>query len=212
MKEKIAKYYSSFSRWYDRLSPASYYLKPRKKAVKELYIKEGDTILVVACGTGQLFGPLQDLLKCNGLVIGLDLSPGMLSKAREKIRKNDWKNICLIEGNATELSERWLSERLDRPEGIQVDASICELGLSVMEDWAKVVDKMMDVTKPGGRIVVMDWYMEDLNFRGRIINYIGKADITRPTWKYLKNRSENFLLDRSFKKGDVFVASATVPE
>ena len=212
MKEKISKYYSSFSRWYDHLPPASYYLEPRKKAVKELYIKEGDTILVVACGTGQLFGPLQDSLNCNGIIIGLDLSPGMLSKAREKIRKNGWKNICLIEGNANELTDRWLSERLEGTEDIQVDASICELGLSVMEDWAKVVDKMMGVTKPGGRIVVMDWYMENLNFRGRIINCIGKADITRPTWKYLKSRSENFVLDRSYKRGDVFVASATTPE
>ena len=208
MKKKVSKYYNRFSKFYDKLSPKGYYLKARKKAVDELELKKGDTVLNVACGTGQSFEFFQEYLKDTGLIIGLDFSDGMLSKAKEKVKRNNWKNIQLINGDANLLSEAWLTNQIGQAKKLQIDASICDLGLSAMPDWENVLNRIMEVTKPNGKIVIMDWYMEKLTIRGQFVNWIGEADITRPTWKYLETRADNFKIDRSFNRGGVFVASS----
>ena len=62
----------------------------------------------------------------------------------------------------------------------------------------------------GGTGISMDWYMKAVDLRGKFINWVGKGDITKPTWQYLKSRVDNFRIDSRFKKGDVFVASGSI--
>lgn len=207
MTLNVSRYYNNLASLYDWLSPKSYYLKARKKAVKELGLGKGDTVLNVACGTGQNFELFQEYLKGTGLVIGIDFSAGMLAKAKEKIKRNNWHNIQLINGDANLISEKWLFERLNLTEKTEINASICDLGLSAIPNWENVLNRMIEVTKPKGKIVIMDWYMEKLSWRGRFINLVGKADIRRPSWQYLKAKTDNFKMDQSFNRGGVFVAS-----
>lgn len=208
MTKRIAKHYDIFSKLYDILSPKAYYLKARKKAVDELELKEGNTVLNVACGTGQSFEFFQEYLKGTGLIIGVDFSEGMLSKAKEKVSRNGWQNVRLVNGDANLLSEDWLRHKLNSDTKLQIDASICELGLSAIPNWENVLNRIIEVTGPKGKIVIMDWYMKKLTIRGHIVNLIGNADITRPTWQHLEKHSCNFKLENSFNRGNVFVASA----
>ncbi|WP_185956052.1 hypothetical protein [Melghirimyces algeriensis] len=55
----------------------------------------------------------------------------------------------------------------------------------------------------------MDWYMNRVTRWGRFINWIGKADITRPTWHELQKNRSDFQMDHSYHGGGVFVASGT---
>ena len=160
--------------------------------------------------TGSFFQSFEKNLLGTGLVVGVDLSKGMLSQAQLKIDKNNWKNIKLIESDAANLTHEVIKVAISDDSIGLFDSAICELGLTAIPNWEKVIDNMIALVKPGGRVVVMDWYMERLSLRGRLINCIGDADITRPTWKYLKERVDGFDLDSKFNRGGVFVAHGFV--
>ncbi len=59
----------------------------------------------MACGTGLNFALIEAGLGPEGLLIGLDYSPGMLSKARRKIERSGWRNVRLVQGDAGMISE-----------------------------------------------------------------------------------------------------------
>ncbi|MDP5276439.1 class I SAM-dependent methyltransferase [Chengkuizengella axinellae] len=206
--QKVPNYYNTFSTIYDFISFQKYYGKAREEAVKRLQIKKNMTIINVACGTGQNFKYVQQYLKGTGLVIGLDFSNGMLDQANKKIINNQWNNIRLIHADAKQLSYEDLRKKLPSTTSLnKIDCVICDLGLTAIENWQVVIDNMLNVVKDNGRIVIMDWYMEELTFRGKFVNWIGKSDITRPTWKYFKKHVDHFELDHNYNRGGVFVAS-----
>lgn len=136
----------------------------------------------------------------------------MLEKAQRKIQKHHWKNIQLIQQDVRTLDQKWLkdfSKNENNP--IAIDAILCDLGLSGFPDWQLVIDHLLSILKPRGRIVIMDWYMEKKTLRGAFVEWIGKGKVTRPIWQYLKPRVENFQLDHGFNRGGVFVASGRKP-
>lgn len=91
-------YYNKISSIYDYISNW-YYINARKKAVAEIELKKGKTVLNMPCGTGVNFKYFEKYMANTGLIIAIDLSNGMLSKAKNKIRKNNWGNVELINNN-----------------------------------------------------------------------------------------------------------------
>ncbi|MFI2743045.1 methyltransferase domain-containing protein [Zhouia sp. PK063] len=85
-QENAIHYYDKLSVIYDYISNW-YYKKARNYAIKELQLKNGQTVLNVPCGTGVNFKYFNEYLNNSGLIIGIDLSSGMLDKARQKIEK-----------------------------------------------------------------------------------------------------------------------------
>ncbi len=204
-QKKIAKYYDRFAKIYDFISSKSYYRKPREFAVNELNLNKNQTVLNIPCGTGQNFEYFQEYLQNTGKIIGIDLSSGMLEKAKDKIKKNKWNNIQIIKGNATEINAEWIKKEFEAD--LKFDAIFCDLGLSGFPEWGKVIDNLILLLKPKGKIVIMDWYIEKVNLRGMFIEWIGKGKVNRPIWQYLENKVENFNVNNSFKSGEMFVAS-----
>lgn len=202
-------FYNKFSLFYDWVSTKSYYAKPRESAINELHLRHNDKVLNIACGTGQNLEYLQNSLQGTGMIVGIDLSAGMLAKANEKIVRNGWDNVNLVEIDAEKLTHERLSASLNVNHRLEFDSAICELGLTAIPGWKTVINNMIRLVRPGGRIVVMDWYMEKLSFRGRFINWIGDGDITKPIPNYLNAELDNYRLDRTFKRGEVYVASGT---
>jgi len=88
---------------------------------------------------------------------------------------------------------------------VKIDAVLCDLGLSGFPNWEQVIDNLVDILAPNGKIVIMDWYMEKPSLRGEFIKWIGKGEVNRPIWQYLQNKVEIFEV-KTFKRGDVFVA------
>src|ERR671911_741202 len=58
----------------------------RRAAVATTGIEAGDSVADIACGTGKLTGALAEHVGPFGRVIGVDLSGGMLDRARTEYR------------------------------------------------------------------------------------------------------------------------------
>ena len=205
-QNKAIRYYDNISNVYDFISNW-YYKKARKYAIAKLKIESGQTVLNLPCGTGVNFEYFQSYLKNSGLIIGIDLSEGMLAQAKRKIDKNNWTNIELVLENATRIDEKWLDEYSSYKGNKKVDAVFCDLGLSGLPEWKNIIDKMISVLKPGGRIVILDWYLEKPGLLGKFIKWIGKGEVERPLWQYLESKVIDFDLQWFGFFDGVFVAS-----
>ncbi|UCD56300.1 MAG: class I SAM-dependent methyltransferase [Candidatus Hydrogenedentota bacterium] len=114
----------------------------RKKAVARLGLQPGESVLDFGCGTGLSFGLLYQAVGPSGQIIGLDLSPEMLARARQRTISQRWENVRLIEADAEGLD---LSEE-------RVDAVLCFYTHDIMNS-RQAVEKALDALRIGGRFV-----------------------------------------------------------
>ncbi|MBU0612707.1 class I SAM-dependent methyltransferase [Patescibacteria group bacterium] len=80
--EKTESYYNKYGTWYDKERIKGYYEMINKKEIEivEKYGRDKD-ILEIGCGTGII---LNEVNKFAREANGIDLSPGMLERAKEK--------------------------------------------------------------------------------------------------------------------------------
>ena len=74
----------------------------RRRAVQRLRLAPGETCVDVACGTGINFALIEERVGPAGRVLGLDLSPDMLARARSRVDRAGWENVTLVEGSVEE--------------------------------------------------------------------------------------------------------------
>jgi demethylmenaquinone methyltransferase/2-methoxy-6-polyprenyl-1,4-benzoquinol methylase len=117
----------------------------RQEAVEALHLRKGDRVLEPACGTGLNFDLLERAVGASGRVVGVDLTPAMLAKARERVAKHEWTNVQLIEGDASQLE-------LAQP----FDGILCTFALSLMADFPEVLRRAAALLKAGGRLAILD--------------------------------------------------------
>jgi ubiquinone/menaquinone biosynthesis C-methylase UbiE len=140
-------------RRYNRLAPIYVFFEwlfwlprgIRPRAVKRLDLKPGDRVLEVGCGTGRNLPHLSRAVGPDGRVYGIDISEGMLAKARASCEKNERTNVTLIRSDASEYE-------LPEP----VDGAIFSLSYAVMRDRKSALRHAWNQLKPGGRIVMLD--------------------------------------------------------
>jgi len=94
--------YDRLSRWYDLLSGSSE--RPAKKrGLQMLDIQPKECVLEVGCGTGDSLSTLAACAEPAGWVCGLDLSAGMLSVAKNKLKKLSTSNVACLQGDGIQL-------------------------------------------------------------------------------------------------------------
>ena len=100
-QDKIGSVYDGIAPIYDIWSKLTE-SRAAKKAINLANIKDGQTILEVAVGTGIVFF---EIVKSNpnGLNIGIDLSQGMLDKSIQRLNKLSTTNYQLDLGTAFDL-------------------------------------------------------------------------------------------------------------
>jgi demethylmenaquinone methyltransferase/2-methoxy-6-polyprenyl-1,4-benzoquinol methylase len=69
----------------------------RMKTIEKLALTPGDAVLDVGCGTGLSFVPLIDRIGPGGRLVGVELSPEMIARARLRCEHAGWGNVSLIE-------------------------------------------------------------------------------------------------------------------
>ena len=75
----------------------------RKRAAAQLELRPGDAVLEIGCGTGNSLSYLHDAVGPTGHVFGIDISSGMLNRARKMGDARRWRNVDLHECNAAEF-------------------------------------------------------------------------------------------------------------
>ena len=146
------------------------FMPGRKRALEMLALQPGERVLLVGVGTGADI----PLLPEGVMVTGVDISPEMLAKARQKLPLPG-RNVDLLQGDAQQLLV----------EEAGFDAVIFNLILSVIPDGAACLRENLRALKPGGRAVVFDKFLPDagrLTIGRRLLNLgstLFGTDITR---------------------------------
>ena len=109
-------------------------------------LEEGERVVDVGCGAGidsliaaKMVGP-------SGAVVGVDMTPPMLNRARESATRGGFTNVRFHEG---------LAESLPLPDA-WADVIISNGVLNLFPDKLAALQEMARVLKPGGRLQIGD--------------------------------------------------------
>jgi ubiquinone/menaquinone biosynthesis C-methylase UbiE len=117
----------------------------RTRAAQQLALRPGDRVLEIGCGTGRNFPHLREAVGPEGRVYGVDLSAGMLARARALCRRRRWSNVEIARDDAANYVA---------PEPL--DAVLFGLSYNTMPHHLGVLHHAWQQLRPGGRIVIMD--------------------------------------------------------
>jgi ubiquinone/menaquinone biosynthesis C-methylase UbiE len=136
--------------------------RARNRAIELAEIKDGNNILEVAAGTGLAFYKIVKR-NPNGTNTGVDLSQGMLEKAKKRLEKIPHSNFSLNVGTAFQL------EIAD--ESIDILMNNYMFDLMPFEDIDKVLIEFKRTLKKGGKLVLVNM-TEGEGFGSKLYDFI----------------------------------------
>ncbi|EAY29592.1 bifunctional demethylmenaquinone methyltransferase/2-methoxy-6-polyprenyl-1,4-benzoquinol methylase UbiE [Microscilla marina] len=148
-KAQVAKMFDNISPKYDFLNhflSLGIDIYWRKRAIKLLKPHKPSHILDVATGTGDF--AIAALKAKPTKVTGVDISAGMLEVGKQKIKKKGLENVISLElGDSEKLAF----------EDNYFDAVIVSFGVRNFENLEKGLQDIYRVTKPGGKVVILEF-------------------------------------------------------
>lgn len=157
-KQALVDVFAKRARRYDITSNFMYatgmrIARDRRMAVDFLQLRPGDTIVDAGCGTGLNFPLIQEKIGPTGKIIGIDMSPEMLEQARQRVDREGWTNVTLVEGD------------LETFEFPACDGIIAFLSITLLPEYDKTIARGYAALRPGRRWVMHDykvpgWYPE----------------------------------------------------
>ncbi len=154
-RDHLERVYSSYAGVYDRIFRV--FNESREAVVSNLDIRPGERVLEVGVGTGlclPMYPP-----HCS--VTAIDLSAAMLEKAAERVQEQKLDHVRLEKMDAGEMSFADDS----------FDVVIAAYVVTAVPDYRKLMSEMIRVSRPGGRIVLLNHFTQD----SRIIAAVEKA-------------------------------------
>ena len=213
-RERLIETYRKKAKRYDvtsRLYPMPGYpqRQQRRRAVRALGLRAGDTVVDMACGTGLNFPLLQEAVGPGGRIVGVDLTDAMLARAQDRIAANGWGNISLVQSDAASF---------DFPAG--VDAILSTYALTQVPGCADVIAHGAKALSGGGR-----WAVLDLKVPGRTpgwLTQLGTATVRpfasiddwmmRRPWEAIRLAMQEELADPTWTElffGTAFLAAGS---
>jgi ubiquinone/menaquinone biosynthesis C-methylase UbiE len=205
---------------YDFLAPAydlafeSIHRPFRERVRQRLEMQPGACVLDLACGTGQNFPFLASLIGEQGHLIGLDISRGMLRRARQRVKSGAASpKVTLIHAAAAELTPALLQAEA---EITAVDAVICSCGLTSMRDPEPAFHASWNLLRPGGIYLIHDIHAAPRTLHARAVELATFCRFSERAWGPLKAACTDFRMDyldpsAHLFGGRLFVAWGTKP-
>lgn len=129
----------------------------RERAVRALELRPGDTVVEIGCGTGLNLPLLREAVGGRGRVVGVDMTDGMLERARRRVRRRGWDNVELVQADAAGYTF---------PDG--ADGILSTFALTLVPEYEEVVARGGRALAPGGRWVILDLKLPD-GWAGRLL-------------------------------------------
>ena len=140
---KIERVYTSYAGFYDWIFGKVFH-EGRESVIRNLDVQPDEHILEVGVGTG-LALPMYPR-HCR--IVGIDFSEGMLAKAKEKAEAHSLDHVQLhrMDAGAMEFQDD------------SFDTVVAAYVVTAVPDYRKVVNEMIRVCRPGGRIIMLNHF------------------------------------------------------
>lgn len=173
----------------------------REQAIQALDLRPGATVLDVGCGTGLSLPLLRRRIGGGGHIIGIEQSPDMLAKARQRVREQRWDHVRLVCAPAA-------AARIDG----RADAALFHLVHDVLRDDDAIANVLRHL-KPGARVVASGlrwapawlWPANAFVMMAALYSVTSLEGLARP-WDKLAPWLDRFAL-RDVLGGAMFIAS-----
>lgn len=162
---RIARHYD----WFSTVLSAAGILAWRRAALKCLALSPGHEVLDVGCGTGAVTAKMARMVGSTGRIVGLDPSEGMLRVARGRKMSPQNARVGWVFG---------VGEALEFANA-SFDRVTAHFSLRNASNWRMMLAEMTRVTRPGGRLEILDlvqpattmgaWAMRGLEMATRLL-------------------------------------------
>lgn len=219
-KDELEKDPQTIRRLFDDISPTYDVLNHtlsmsidvgwRKRTLKELNVRDDETILDIASGTGDMALLANSLHGCR--VIGVDLSGNMLKVATEKCsKKGDF--YTAIEGDALHMPF----------DDGSFEKAMVAFGIRNMPDMAVFLKETNRVLRPGGKLAILEFSVPEypvvrqiyLAYLTKVLPFVGGLQSgNRGAYQYLSDSINRFPSPASMEtlyKEQGFVVETSVP-
>lgn len=99
---EAAAFYTQWAALYDRLAVATPGVSQLRAAfLDSVDLATGDVVVEMGCGTGANFPYIRERIGRTGTIVGIDISPGVLQRAQQRIHANGWDNVHVVRADAT---------------------------------------------------------------------------------------------------------------
>jgi len=176
----------------------------RRRAVARLALVGGDCVLDVGCGTGLSLALLHQAVGAQGRIVGIEQSPEMIDKARQRVERHGWRNVTLL---CSPVETAQIAER--------ADAALFHFTHDILRR-REAVANVISHLEPGARVVASGlkwarpalWPVNLAVLPAALHSVTSLEGLNRP-WSKLADALERLQVE-SLLAGAVYIASGVV--